>query len=237
MRIAICDSDYGTTATLENLLYLNASHEGLRIETEAYTRGEYLLNDMLSGISYDLLFSERMLPDGSGLSLAKNIRSFDKKILIVFHSSFHNALEDLFHVRTFRFLGKPLDALLVRECFLAASEECKDTSDGLVFTEGHGQKKLPYHEVAFFESDRRKIVIHCRDGSLNSFYGKLNALEQSLRSTNHDFLRIHQSYLVNTSTIESLSADGIALSGNIYLPVSAAHRAEVKTHLARLTPP
>ena len=76
----------------------------------------------------------------------------------------------------------------------------------------------------YFESDRRKILVKLVSGKEYSFYGKLDKVEETLKK--HDFVRCHQSFLVNAKKITGLKQGEVELTGGVQLPVSKHHAKE-----------
>ncbi len=70
-------------------------------------------------------------------------------------------------------------------------------------------------DIVYFDSCNRVIHIFMADGSIERFYGRLNDVEKELSEGHHEFLRIHQSFLVNYSYIRRMSfSEVIVLIGN-----------------------
>lgn len=75
-------------------------------------------------------------------------------------------------------------------------------------------------DILYFESYGRKIKIHLKDGSLESFNGKLSDVEKELDNGKIPFLRIHKSYFVNYHYIKARAKTEIILTDGTRLPVS-----------------
>lgn len=65
-------------------------------------------------------------------------------------------------------------------------------------------------DILYFTSELRCIRLVTKDNS-NSFYGRLDDIEESLHQKSCRFVRIHQSYLVNTAFISSYSRRFVTL--------------------------
>ena len=64
-------------------------------------------------------------------------------------------------------------------------------------------------DIAFIESDKRKLLIHDRRGKKYEMYGKIGEQEVELRVFH--FTRIHKSYLVNCKYIKQMKEEEIVL--------------------------
>lgn len=78
---------------------------------------------------------------------------------------------------------------------------------------------IPLNHILYFSSEGRCVRLVTRNGS-DSFYGKLNELENSLKIKNCRFIRIHQSYLINEQFIHSYDRRNVILITGEVLPVS-----------------
>lgn len=77
----------------------------------------------------------------------------------------------------------------------------------------------PLNHILYFASEGRCVRLVTRNGS-DSFYGRLGELEQSLSLKNCEFIRIHQSYLVNARFIASYSHKSLTLINGQALTIS-----------------
>lgn len=80
-------------------------------------------------------------------------------------------------------------------------------------------------DILYFESSRRQITVHLKNEDY-TFYGKLDALEKDL--ADRDFVRCHQSFLVNAKQIKSVQNDALQLRTGDTLPVSRSRRETVR---------
>lgn len=77
----------------------------------------------------------------------------------------------------------------------------------------------PLNHILYFASEGRCIRMITRNGS-DSFYGRLNELDESLHLKNCRFIRVHQSYLVNEKYIVSYDRKNVILATGQILPIS-----------------
>ena len=90
----------------------------------------------------------------------------------------------------------------------------------------------------YFESRNRVVHIFMADGSAERFYGRLNAVEKELSEGRQEFLRIHQSFLVNYSYIEKMNFSMVTVlfgKGNrIDLKISEDREKAVRSRLCSM---
>lgn len=89
-----------------------------------------------------------------------------------------------------------------------------------------GDEAFREDEVLYIETKGHKNYFHLTDGRIFSIYRKLDELEQDFSGM--DFLRCHQSYLVNMHYIDKISSYVLTLTSGEQLSVPKARYKEVK---------
>jgi len=140
-----------------------------------------------------------------GISAARQIRRIDRSALLIYVSGYEQYLKELFEVEPFRFLSKPVDGAKFRKYFRDACARIGETEAYYRFSFNKEIRKVAVRDVVYFESRNRVVHIFMADGSEERFYGRLNTVEKDLSEGRQEFLRIHQSFLVNYSYIEKMN--------------------------------
>lgn len=89
-----------------------------------------------------------------------------------------------------------------------------------------GDETLQEELVLYIETKGHKNYFHLTDGRMLSIYRKLDELEVDF--SGRDFLRCHQSFLVNMQYIEKISSYVLTLENGEQLSVPKARYKEVK---------
>lgn len=201
LRIAICDDDGRFTGELEEMVRREAAEAGAAVDTETYSDGDMLVTDIEKGHRYDLIFLDIEMERVNGINAARHIRRMDRSALLIYVSGYEQYFKELFEVEPFRFLSKPVDGAKFRKYFHDACARIGETEAYYRFSFNKKIGKVAVRDIVYFESRNRIVHIFMADGSVERFYGKLNDVEKELSEGRHEFLRIHQSYLVNYSYI------------------------------------
>lgn len=218
--IAICDDDEVLCNHIESDLLGSSKTNDIKVNI--FYTAEKLYEAMHNGRHYDLIFLDIEFREMNGVELGRKIRNElnNNTSQIVYISGNQEYAMDLFSVRPMNFLVKPfskqelLDNLetamrLVQSqnnCF-----ECKCDSEWL---------RIPYNQIMYLESDNRKIKIHTQYDS-KTMYGVLNKVSDGMPS---EFIRVHQSYLVNRIYIRKWKHNEITLVNDEIVPVSSTYR-------------
>ena len=205
LRIAICDDDMRFSGELEERVRREAVKAGTGVDTETYSDGDTLVADIKKGYRYDLIFLDIEMERVNGINAARQIRRVDRSALLIYVSGYDQYLKELFEVEPFRFLSKPVDEEKFRKYFRDACIRISETEAYYRFSFNKKIGKVAVGDIVYFESRKRVVHIFMADGSVERFYGQLNAVEKELSEGRQEFLRIHQSYLVNYSYIGRMS--------------------------------
>ncbi|WP_256133718.1 LytR/AlgR family response regulator transcription factor [Anaerovorax odorimutans] len=225
--VAICDDEKAICVEIERFL---ASYiKDALIQTKIFYSGEKLYKSMEAGEHFDMIFLDIELKLINGVRVAEKIREelSNEKTHIVFISGKQEYAIELFSVRPLHFLVKPFSKKQVIDVLIKAMKLSQIYHEYFEFRIEQSYYKVFYGDVLYFESKARKIIIHMSKGEYE-FYGKLNHIEEK---THGNFLRIHQSYLVNPLYIEHYEYDQVLLLDNRSLPISKSFRSTVRNKL------
>lgn len=226
VHVAICDSDCGMAHKLEDILLDIVEKKHIEIDADVYYNGEGLEKQVIAGCRYDIAFLEIQMTGKNGIEVAREIRKYDEKVLLVFGSASEKDLKKLFRLNVFSFLKKPYAECEVKRTFWEAYRRVCSRTYYFVCRYKKQEYKFACGDILYFESKRRKIEIHLEDGHVESFNGKLNEIESKLNRGMIPFLRAHQSYLVNFHSIIARSRTKIHLHNGEILPISSNRKKE-----------
>ncbi len=168
--------------------------------------------------NFDIILLDITMKKCDGMTAAKLIRSFDSSVMIVFVTSSAEYVFSGYEVRAFRYILKPelLHGFpgVFRECL---DELTKSNEVRFTFQKASETISIPLRDILYFESDKRIINIVTPNEEY-SFYGKLDTIEEQLKK--QDFVRCHQSFLVNAKKISSVKINELTLVSSKNIPVS-----------------
>lgn len=224
-HIGICDDEMHTCAELEKVLYECADELGVSLDIGVWYRGEtlckYLKDEVL-----DLLFLDIELISTDGIKVGKYIRDIldNSDMMIVYISSKNSYAMSLFKVQPLDFLIKPLDRREI--CQVLAKAVALNEKKNLFFEcSSRGCRyKVYYKDIMYFYSQDKKINIVTKNEKLE-FNGKLKNVVQEVP---HNFLQIHQSFLVNLDFISKCTYEEIEMQNGTILSISQPYRKKVR---------
>ena len=224
-EVMICDSDKNFVSKLNAYVQDFYSERGLETNIQGYTDGTALL-DAVAGQKVDLLFLNTRLSDMHGFVLAGKIRSqSDKKdTSLVFLSDHDEDVFDSFMYRPFGYMRKTqtkndLDRIMHRLW------NVKHADRSITVRHQRTQKLLRIPDIMYMESQGHYLSIHCADGEVYRFRGRMAEYEELLQGS--FFVHSAKSYLVNCVFIAEVK-EQVRLTDNTMLPCSKTRKNEVK---------
>ncbi len=227
INIAVCDDDLIYASGIETLLVNISKSRKLDLNIEVYSDGSELWNAICNGEKFDIIYLDIEMKCVNGIDVAKQIRSGDYNVLLIYISSYENYFIELFEVEPFRFIKKPVDLKLFENYFMKAYERVSHNDAYFEYQFNKVQHRYLIKDILYFESSGRSIVLHGVNEEIR-FYGKLSQIEKELTDGNVPFIRIHQSFLVNYRYITQISFYNLILTDGTSLQISESRQKNVR---------
>ena len=193
-----------------------------------------------SGEEVDLIFLDIQMPKLTGIDFLKTIKNAPK---VIFTTAYREYALDGFELEVVDYLLKPISF----ERFMKGVAKAMDSTD---------QEKIQIPPTAnsnndepfiFFNSDKKMIKVFLKDilwvESIKDYvkiitaekeittHQKISYMESKLPET--EFIRVHRSFIVHISKIDSYSATEIEISGNS-IPIGRNYKSEVIERLGSI---
>lgn len=233
IQIAICDDDMTTTSQIEEYIRQIEIEQHIQVQCRIFFDGKSFMQSVESGEVYDLIYLDVEMPLMKGLDVAKKLREMEISSLIIYISNYETYCESMIETEPFRFLRKPInDVDLFRKYFMSAYKKLENRNEYYTYSYKKIHHKININDIMYFESNNRKICIHTNGNQENNtFYGQLDKVEKELESKSCTFIRIHQSYLVNSTYINTVQHDAVILENKDELPISEKRQKEIQRKL------
>lgn len=233
IQIAICDDDMTTTSQIEEYIRQIETEQHIQVQSRIFFDGKSFMQSVESGEVYDLIYLDVEMPLMKGLDVAKKLREMEISSLIIYISNYETYCESMIETEPFRFLRKPInDVDLFRKYFMSAYKKLENRNEYYTYSYKKIHHKININDIMYFESNNRKTCIHTNGNQENNtFYGQLDKVEKELESKSCTFIRIHQSYLVNSTYINTVQHDAVILENKDELPISEKRQKEIQRKL------
>lgn len=229
-RIAICDDESFFAEELKELISGYMMEKGLVFEIDTYSSGEALVKLGIEVVRYTAVFLDINMEKIDGIKAAEKIREVSREVFIVFVTAYVNYSLEGYRLDAVRYLLKSNANFqsTVNECMNAIMEKLNYLVAKREFDFKEGTKEVSLERLLYIESNLHKLEFHIMEDDMKIYtmYETLNALEDRLAA--NDFVRIHQSYLVNIKYIKNVVRYKVVLTNGVELVIPKARYTYVK---------
>lgn len=226
LRIAACDDDEKERLRIAELLGRYREEKNAPLHFDVYRSGVGLL-EARGQIPYDLLLLDILMPGLSGMDAAKEIRLTDRETKLIFLTSSPEFAVESYSVEAYSYLLKPVTSEKLFPLLDRLFSEQRQSEQVLTLMRPAGVMRIPFSKLSVLEVSNKKLRFHLQDGSVKEVNGALSELEETLLSR-EEFVKVHRSYLVNMSQIQSLSAGELTTYAGQRVPVSRLLQTRVR---------
>lgn len=194
----------------------------------------------LSKKNIDVLFLDIQMPDISGIDFLKTL---DKKPMVVFTTAFAEYALEGFELDVADYLLKPFDFgrflkavnKLTPRVESSVSHGTLEPSaarkDFIFVKDGTKLVKINLAEILFIKGTREYVTIVTSDSKIMSLQA-MKALEEELPE---NFIRVHNSFIVNINSINSIAKNEIEIGDEI-IPVGITYKKSFFEKIRRFFP-
>lgn len=194
------------------------------MDLKATFRDAIQATEYLHTNTIDLIFLDIHLPKLKGMAF---LRTLHQPPAIIITTAFHQYAVEGFTLSVTDYLLKPIEF----ERFLIAVNKVKaersahalegqEVKDCFFVSIQKRKVKISFPEILYVESQREYVKIVT---TRNTFIPKMTITEMEATLPNNQFKRIHRSYLVSISKIESYSADMVEVGGKA-IPIGRGYK-------------
>lgn len=196
------------------------------LELQATFKDAILATDYLREHQPDLIFLDIHLPKLKGMAFLKTL-AHPPSVIIT--TAYHQYAVEGYDLNVTDYLLKPFEF----ERFLVAvnkvkpahkmeqkGSESSETKNYLFLNMQKKKVKLSFSEIVYIESQREYIKIVT---TKKEYFSKMSTHEIEALLPPHLFKRIHRSFIISLSKIESYTADMVEVNG-VSIPVGRGYR-------------
>lgn len=228
MRVAVCDDNEQDIERIRRYTFRMPEYA---VDYEFFTRPERLVTACMEKVQKpDMYILDIEMPGMDGLVVAKQIRTYDTKALIVFLTSYTKYMPDVFEVVTFDFIPKPITEERLRLLFVKAESYLNMTNQTFSFSYRRSRYSLKFDEILYLEKKGRQAIIHTKD---NTYQSNMNLNEIWEKLDEKSFASVHGSFIVNLKHIKTFSGTQVILSDGTGLTVTRSYKKSLtEKHIA-----
>ncbi len=228
LKISVCDDQLNELSIVNQLLSeFNASYSSIQIRT--YSSSIELSQDIDVLTSTDAFLLDIVMPQMSGIELAKLIRSHNKDASIVFLTTSTDYALDAYGVEALQYLLKPVrkDDLFktLHKCLRIA--EVKEsmfsiqTRSELIPVKINDIRYVEYKDHFLFFCVKNEVI-------KSKFYRSAFSVVINELFEHKDFTLSHRSYLVNMRHVNKMHVTSFEMDNQKHVPISSSRKIQVR---------
>ncbi len=217
LNCAICDDDKSSA----ELIYEITNEYPVKLNRTLYLRSAELLSDLRCGKKFDLYILDIVMPEFTGLELAREIRRLDSCCVIIFITGSDEFHKDAFDVEALHYLDKPVKReMLFHSLDRALRYLGENNDDTLPIQTKTGLHVLHINKIVYAEAFRHIITFHFSDGSMIETLDSSLSLEKLicvLPSTS--FCSPYRGFIVNLNYVDCLRKLQLSMTTGALIPI------------------
>lgn len=221
MRIVICDDDPICQRTAVAAVEAWAADCHQRAEIAVFDNGDDLI-EHLQQKPASILLLDIFMPVFSGMDIAREIRSFDQDLIIVFLTSSPEYAIESYDVRASGYLLKPLDRDKLCTVLDRCLKDLEPLPKRIILRTVGGYLSQQISEIECVEAQNKTMIITRTDGGYLESMDTLSNLEQKL-TIEAGFFKCHRSYLVNLFAVEHFNMTQIITKSGRNIPIARGY--------------
>lgn len=218
MKIAVCDDEKRFVDNTCALLERWAKERNICLSLYRFSDGDALLRAHRSEVM-DLIFLDVLMPLLNGIDTAKELRTEDPAVPIIFLSSAREYAVDSYEVNAFQYLVKPLDEKRLWAVLDNFSKTFYTQREMIILHTQIGFCRIAVEDVDYLEAQNKHVVAYLSNGTSILLSENFSGCEQ-LFTLEKGFCKSHRSYLVNLSHVKEFTKTEIFMNTGAAVPIS-----------------
>ena len=221
INIAICDDSHADTLDLQSIC--ESCDLGDSVSVTVYESGKSLLS-VLDIHTPDIVFLDVEMPDGDGISVGKQIRESNKKVIVIFFTNYPQYAIEAYDCEAFHYLLKPCKSEKVQEVLSRAYAKLGRMHTYHTFKIRNKTLRLPISDIYYVECCRKHVIYYTENEKFETT-GKLFEAYEELKK--YGFYQVHQGYIVNLAHIRDFQGFIAILDNGARVPISIRKKSDV----------
>lgn len=191
------------------------------LDLQATFKDALLATDYLRGHTTDLIFLDIHLPKLKGMAFLKTLA--DPPAVII-TTAYHEYAVEGFELNVTDYLLKPIEferfLVAVNKVRNTQNEKQADEKDFIFLNIQKKKVKILFSEIEYIESQREYIRIVT---TRKEFLSKIGTQEIEEMLPAHLFKRVHRSFIIAVSKIDSYTSDSVEVNG-VSIPIGRGYK-------------
>jgi DNA-binding LytR/AlgR family response regulator len=229
LSIAVCDDDINDLSNIVQLINLYKVSKNFCCEYAAFSNSSELVSTLEKGKRFDIYCLDIIMPGVTGIEVAKEIRTFDKTVPIVFFTSAPEFALESYSVKAINYVLKPISKEKLFITFDELLEQMKAIKDtgAFILKSKEGIQKILISNLTFVEVIGRNVLYHLLSGKVIECTEAFSSVCDKLMKY-RCFIKPHRSFLVNMQYVDTIENHQITLQTFSSVPVAQGKARDLK---------
>ena len=193
--------------------------------------------EILNTQEIDVMFLDIKMPNLTGIDFLKSLKTPPKTIFTTAYRDYAiesydlDVIDYLLKPITFERFFKAVNRFLSIDNTSLSKELIKEEEDFMIIKSGNKHHKVTLSEVLYIESLKDYVQFHLNEGNRIVSKNKIGDIEQELKEKK--FLRVHRSYIINTTKISAFTTNDIEIK-KIEIPIGVSYKEKTLSFLKQL---
>jgi DNA-binding LytR/AlgR family response regulator len=229
LQIAVCDDNIDELSNMIQLINLYRTSKNFNCDYSVFLNGFDLISVLEKGKRFDVYCLDIIMPNFTGIDVAKEIRVFDKTAPILFFTSSPEFALQSYSVKAINYVLKPISKEKLFFTFDEMLEQIKMEKDEdiIIVKSNEGIQKIIISNLVFAEVMGRNVLYHMHSGKVIECTEAFSSVCDKLLKYGY-FIKPHRSYLVNMQYVDIIENHKITLQTLSSVPVAQGKAREIK---------
>ena len=230
LKIAVCDDEEQFRKIVGKYIEVFLTKQFIDFHIDYFQSGVEFAGLEEEMSQYDVAFLDISMDKLDGIEVAKRLRKYSDKVIIVFITAFLDYSLEGYKVNAIRYLLKssPNLKLDFDECMETVLDKINYTTPKKNFRFREVEKEVELNNIVYIESRLHMLEFHISENNeeIYTMYGILAKLEEEIKG--YGFIRAHQSYLVNLRYVKEAKKRKLSIKDGRVLEVPRARWKDVE---------
>lgn len=223
LSIALCDDDETDLQYMAKVVEAWAMEKRIPVTVRTFPSGEAFLFHYAENKDYDILLLDVDMGKVNGIDLAKQIRTQNRRIQIVFITGYPDFIAEGYEVSALHYLMKPVRPEKLGEVLSRAAALSQEERPYLLVTSQRETIRVFFDDIVYAESQGHYMLIHTRE----SRYRVRMTISGLLEQLDEGFYRCARSFVVNLRHICRITKSEVFLENQSSLPLGRGQYDEI----------
>ena len=178
---------------------------------------------------FDLIFLDIQMPDLNGLELGKFLNQKEISPKIIFTTAFNNYAIEGYKINAINYLLKPisyeefLESAQKAYNLISNANKTNNSAKSIYVKSDYKLVKVDISKIEYIEGLKDYIKIYIA-GAQQPILTLMSLKEMEEKLFEHNFLRIHRSFIINMNEIKYIEKSRITLNNGKVIPIGDSYK-------------